>query len=402
MHTSARKGSALGFLPLSFRLLLPLGAFLLFLLLASPASAAEAGLFTENGKTYYRQEDGSLLTSGSIQIGKYLYTFKASGVLKKKARVYKAKWILQDGKYYWRRTNGKILQRTGMVTLKGAVYYINPDHSRYSGFQTVKGKLYYFREKNGKRLAHTGWKKIGKKTYYFLKNHSAAVGKTKIEGNEYYFDEKGALVTNERYYKIDGKYYHISKKGVLSPVIEEDDGGFYDGSSSHGDPYGEDDNDGYDGYDDEDGGYDDEDEGEYSRPSGSGAAGMCYALAEDFVERHAPSGSAYDRYYTCFKYMLSHQTFVVRPASFYDFGGTDWAYHLAINFLESGLVGDCHGFACAVAAVGSVLGYSPTVVVTAQDHSYVVIGGRYLDNMGPQFFSTESHAQYRTTYTASF
>ena len=374
-------------------LLLPLLGLILILSLSLTVSGAEAGLGKENGKTVYYQEDGTLLKNGSVQIGNYLYTFDANGYLKKKARVYKAKWILQDGKYYWRRTNGKILQRTGKVTLNGSVYFISKDHSRYSGFQTIKGKLYYFREKNGKRISVPGWKSIKGKKYYLTKKYTLAVGRTKIDGDYYYFNKKGALVTNKTYYKVDGKYYHINKKGVMRPVVDTDMG-FSDGSDLDDD----DDDSGY-GRDD-----DEEDEDDYSYGGGGdgGLSGECYALAESFVRRYAPSGSAYDRFHTCFNVLLGQQTFVVRPASFYNFGSPGWAYRLAINYFESGLVGDCHCFACAVAAVGSVLGYSPTVVVTAQDHSYVVVNGRYLDNMGPQFFSTTDHSGYQTRYTAQF
>ena len=368
-------------------LLMPLLGLVLILSLSLCVSGAQAGLTTENGKTVYRQEDGTLLKNGSIQIGKYKYTFDSKGYLKKKTRVYKAKWILQDGKYYWRRENGKILQKTGQVTLNGSVYFLNADHSRYTGFQTIKDKIYYFRDTDGKRMHVPGWKTIQGKRYYLTKKCNLAVGKTKIDGNYYYFDKNAALVTNETYYKIDGKYYHINKKGVLTPVVDEDMG-FSDGSN-------------FDDDDDDDSGYGrDDDDDDY--PYGDGLAGECYALAENFVRRYAPSGSAYDRFHTCFNVLLGGQTFVVRPASFYSFGSPGWAYRLAISYFESGLVGDCHCFACAVAAVGRVLGYSPTVVVTAQDHSYVVVDGRYLDNMGPQFFSTVDHSGYRTTYTASF
>lgn len=77
-------------------------------------------------------------------------------------------WCVVDG--LWRfYEEGTVV--TGMVTLDGITYFVNPD-----------GTL------------HTGWLEADKKTYYFFENGAAACGVQTIDDEQYFFGQSGAMV----------------------------------------------------------------------------------------------------------------------------------------------------------------------------------------------------------------
>lgn len=188
------------------------------------------------------------------------------------------------GKYYLYDSSGKRVNKTGWVsaysyaehlekgeTFKSTTvwYYLNSDHSVYTGWKKIGGKWYYFQDKNkqygvqGDRpgLMSTGiikvkskwyiltdsgmktgwyknydgkwyfasksgavylkgWHTIGGKKYYFSPMYGykgwpgyMRTGWVKLKGKWYYFGSNGAMRTG--WQKVSGKWYYLNKKGVM-------------------------------------------------------------------------------------------------------------------------------------------------------------------------------------------
>ena len=254
-------------------------------------------------------------------------------------------------KYYFRKKDGTVLKKRGMVKIGKYYYYLNRDHSRFSGFKKVKKKLFYFRQKNGRRLEKTGWVTISGKKYYFLKNHSAVTGIRKIKKKRYFFGKDGSLQISKTGLSWKGKYYNTDRHGVVSRA--------------------------------------------------SALQVQCKQAAWRYINAHSsPGQSAMERYRSCFNYLESYLNFHPRGFSYYDFSNPEWPYAFALDVFNHGLTGDCFGFACCMAVIGKELGFHPTVIVAKEDHAFVVVNGLYIDNDGNMFFSSRSHAQYTPYRTA--
>ena len=134
--------------------------------------------------------------------------------------------------------------------------------------------------------------------------------------------------------------------------------------------------------------------GEKQSPAQAQAA----KLARKFIDQHSSaSQSAYQRFRTCWQWLLSYMYY--RPKSFdpADFEGEDWPYRYVISVLSGTPTGNCYGFACTTAAIAKELGFQPTVIVMTLDHAVVEIDGRYYDNMGGGLFGASQ--PYHKNYT---
>lgn len=255
----------------------------------------------------------------------------------------KGTWILKNGKYYYSGNDGKILKKCGMVKIGKYYYYLTKNYSRATGFRKVKGSWYYFNKKTGRRYEKVGWKTIKKKKYYFQKNHAVATGVTKIGGKKYSFSAKGVLEKNKRPFKFGSKYYRTDDNGVLI--------------------------------------------------KSSKLQAQCSEVTWKFINAHSnASMSNAARFRACFNYMEAYSVFHYRPFNAALFKGKEWKYRMTIQMLRDH-DGDCHHFACSIASIARELGYHPYVVVTAGDHSFVMIDGKYYDNMGA-LFGASSHSAY--------
>ncbi len=76
--------------------------------------------------------------------------------------------------------------------------------------------MYYFTEKTG--VLRKGWLTLGNTKYYLNKDGSRFSGIRSIGGKKYYFQKNGELLTNEKCYEINGKFYNIDKDGVMKEV----------------------------------------------------------------------------------------------------------------------------------------------------------------------------------------
>lgn len=105
----------------------------------------------------------------------------------------------------------------------------------------------------------------------------------------------------------------------------------------------------------------------------------------------------------CFNYIIGYNRFVgsmdPTPA---EFKSRRWVYKYAVQMFENGLTGNCYGMASAVAAVAKELGYQPYVITLAEGHSFVMINGRYYDNMYGALFDAASRPSYVAQYKIKF
>ncbi len=238
------------------------------------------GLQTIDGKTYYLNEDGSLLKNGKVSQGDTVYCFDGKGQLEKSYKPVEPGWVQRSGKYYWRLEDGTYFKeggwqtlggkryfldqksgfrRTGWLTYNKKQYYLNPStgimvkgavklkgkiyvlasngvkvkkgwatigpNTYYvlpktgcaaTGWKTLKGKKYYFIP-SAKGKRAEGWRKIGGSKYYFVKNTGVMKkGILKLSGKQYYFGKNGKLVVSKKFYVIGKKSYKINKKGELT------------------------------------------------------------------------------------------------------------------------------------------------------------------------------------------
>ena len=190
------------------------------------------GLKEVDGKKYYFEPSGEIpgkMAEGWKEIEKQTYYFvPETGQMK-------LGWSTIDGKKYyfekdghqttgWRSLGGKkyyFVPKTGQMklgwsTIDGKKYYFEKDGNQTTGWRSIGGKMYYFTEKTG--VLRKGWLTLGNTKYYLNKDGSRFSGIRSIGGKKYYFQKNGELLTNEKCYEINGKFYNIDKDGVMKEV----------------------------------------------------------------------------------------------------------------------------------------------------------------------------------------
>ena len=220
--------------------------------LAEKGRRTEGWLIQKEGKYYLDPETGVLVTGPKEVDGKKYY-FEPSGEIPgkmaegwkeiEKQTYYfvpetgqmKLGWSTIDGKKYyfekdghqttgWRSLGGKkyyFVPKTGQMklgwsTIDGKKYYFEKDGNQTTGWRSIGGKMYYFTEKTG--VLRKGWLTLGNTKYYLNKDGSRFSGIRSIGGKKYYFQKNGELLTNEKCYEINGKFYNIDKDGVMKEV----------------------------------------------------------------------------------------------------------------------------------------------------------------------------------------
>ncbi len=210
----------------------------------------EPGWVKKEDGYYWQKEDGTILTeSGWKELDGKKYFLEEGGRRAEgwkeieKQRYYfvpetgqmKLGWSTIDGKKYyfekdghqtigWRSLGGKkyyFVPKTGQMkvgwsTIDGKKYYFEKDGSQTTGWRSLGGKTYYFVPKTGQMKV--GWSTIDGKKYYFEKSGIRFSGIRSIGGKKYYFQKNGELLTNEKCYEINGKFYDIDKDGVMKEV----------------------------------------------------------------------------------------------------------------------------------------------------------------------------------------
>ncbi len=257
--------------------------------------------------------------------------------------------VTVKGKYYWKQEDGKLRTKGGWYEVGKNRYYLEKGGACVVGFKKIGGKLFYFTSK-GALAQKTGWLKGPNYTYYYYKDHSLAYGYKKIGSKNYFFTtDKGRLVKNKRAVRSLGVYYVTDAKGVATKI--------------------------------------------------SNVRGDCMRAAQRFINLHSSSSQSKEaRFRSCFNYLNAYMRYspgyFSMNADYAKIREVDWQYKLALELFNSSVLrGNCHRFACCVGAIAAELGYKPTIIATTGDHSFVMINGRYYDNMGSKFGSS-THSSY--------
>ena len=245
-----------------------------------------------------------------------------------------------SAKYYYYQEDGTLLKKRGLQVIKGKTYFLAKDYSRYSGFMKVKGSIYYF-QKNGVRYEKPGWATIAKKQYYFLKDFSLATGAQKVDKKWYYFGTDGVMQRNSKPFVYKGKYYRTDDDGICYQVSE--------------------------------------------------AQAKASIATWKFINKYSSPGSSNAaRFRACFNRLLGYMHYRPGYIKMSEPCAKDGVYKCVLKVLNNNVTGNCHGFACTVAACAKELGYEPYVLVLTCDHSLVLIKGGYYDNMGGGKFGASS------------
>ena len=217
-----------------------------------------SGLFQENEKNlYYLEKDGTVVMNDTRIVENVKYYFGADGKCEKQESVQDAGWVKKEDGYYWQKADGTFLEESGWKELDGKRYFLAEKGRRTEGWKeidkqkyyfvpgtgqmkigmsTIDKKTYYFdregrqvygwRSYKGKKyyfVPGTGQMKIGMSTidgkkYYFDREGRQVYGCKSYRGKKYYFQKNGELLTNEKCYEINGKFYNIDKDGVMKEV----------------------------------------------------------------------------------------------------------------------------------------------------------------------------------------
>lgn len=151
--------------------------------------------FNNNGKWYYADAQGNILTGSQTIDGVHVY-FDSYGV--------QAKDTVLDG-YYYDKDSGarKELPRDQFIKIGDDLYYLSSNGR--TGEITIDGKDYYI-EQNGRVLR-------GSFNVY--------------QEPPYYDDETGEAVKKTGFVKSDGRWYYIEEDGKKAKGLKEIDGKLY-------------------------------------------------------------------------------------------------------------------------------------------------------------------------------
>ena len=220
--------------------------------------------FNNNGKWYYADAQGNILTGPQTIDGVHVY-FDSYGV--------QAKDAIAEGYYYDKDSGARhAAPRKQFIKAGGKLYYLDDDNKINSGYKKIDGKDYfitgygevlrgefgpygyepYYDSETGAAVRQRGFVKSGRDWYYLDDEGNKALGLAKIDGNLYYFSnpvatkyrmgeqvkgklvrpyeflhynrspydnpayyfdaETGAAVTNQFVY-ADGHWYYFGKDG---------------------------------------------------------------------------------------------------------------------------------------------------------------------------------------------
>ncbi len=246
----------------------------------------------------------------------------------------KPEWIKKKGKYYYRQSDGTILNTKGIVKIEKYKYYLGKGGKRLTGLRKSDGKWYYFSPKNGRMVVKAGWKKIGGKKYYIQKGGVLATGVKKIGKTRYGFTDKGALRGFSKPFKYKGKWYRTNKKGKAEKLTD--------------------------------------------------MQVKCSKETWKFIDKYTTSKmSKKEKFRTLFNVMEAGN-YVPGCIDRSETDPKDFPYSITYKVLTTGKY-NCYGFACTIASIAKELGYEPYVIVMDYDHAVVRIKGKYYDNMGARF-----------------
>lgn len=193
----------------------------------------ETGFWTENGHTYYYQNDVKVVSAWVEAEGKQYYfdangymvtdrrvinnalcTFNADGSLASREELSSYNGFLSIGGKTYFYENGTVA--TGWRNVSDKWYYFEADGAMVTRNKTINSVYYQF---NGDGTLRCGtWKTSKNGTSYYYAG-SSVKGLQIIDGIIRYFDLKGHMVTNTTV-EVDGVTYIFDESGVGSVYVE--------------------------------------------------------------------------------------------------------------------------------------------------------------------------------------
>ncbi|MGI5893172.1 MAG: leucine-rich repeat domain-containing protein [Candidatus Merdivicinus sp.] len=146
----------------------------------------------ENGKTYYFLDSNGTYASGTHSIDGKTYTFDQFGVLNGSGSSSSTNngWITENGSTYYEDQNGT--RKKGWLWLENSWYYLDPTTgARKTGWQWIGNTWYYLDPQTGKMA--TGWLQLGQNWYYLTSSGAMVTGNQTIDGKTYTFNSSGVL-----------------------------------------------------------------------------------------------------------------------------------------------------------------------------------------------------------------
>lgn len=247
----------------------------------------------------------------------------------------KPQWIRKNGNYYYRQSDGTILQKKGIVRIDKYRYYLGSDGRRLTGIRKDGKKRYYFSKKNGRLVEKAGWLKIKGKKYYIQKGGVLATGIKKIKKKSYGFTSEGVLRGFSKPFKYKGKWYRTNKKGVAERLTS--------------------------------------------------MQVKCSKLTRNYIDKYTSSKMSNKKKLRVLFNKLIAGNYVMGYIARKEIEPKNFQYSVAYKVLANNGKYNCYGFACTVASIAKELGFEPYVIVMDEDHAVVMIDGKYYDNMGAKF-----------------
>lgn len=271
--------------------------------------------------------------------------------------------------------------KSGLVRERGSLYFYRNGEPVKNSLIKTGGKIFYF-DSNGRAFTNR-WRKVNDDWYFFKKKGRAAVGSIKINKKFRVFNRFGHLciAKKKKTVKVNKKKFLVIKNGYAAHgwfsyknrMLHVRKNGSFDRRKKCG----------------------------YIPMNGKGFAKnaeqvQAMLLARRFIQKHTdPGDSNLRKFEKCFRIIIACTSYVGdwRPQGF---GEKGWQYRSAIEMFSFGLTGDCYGVSCAVAAVAKDLGFQPYVIWATCSHAFVIVDGKYYDNMHGAVFGATSHVPYTT------
>lgn len=264
---------------------------------------------------------------------------------------------------------------------------------------TPKPKNGLIKEKSGYRYyvknkpLKSTWKKISNRYYWFKSNgYAAQNGSCLVKGKYYVFDEKARRLAPKKssVVKVKTTRYFVTTKGTpVSAGWREYNGKMYyvykDGKCAANKTV------------------------EGIKCTKDGYASnlnqvKCKLAARKFIAQHTTSKMTKEqKLRACFNYIVGYNRFVgnMSPTK-QEFKTKTWVYKYGLQMFQNGLTGNCYGISSSFAAVAKELGYQPYVITIPEGHGFVMINGRYYDNMYGALFNASTRPAYKVLQKIKF
>lgn len=156
---------------------------------------------------FYLDETSGLMKTGWVLVNHNWYYLDLSGVMQ-------TGWLFLDNTWYWLEPSG--LMATGFKLVNGALYHFSQSGSMSTGWFVDDGTWYCA---NATGAIRAGWFYYGSNWYWLDPNNNGAMllGFQTVNGSIYYLDPDsgGALECNAWIFSQDGSAYYACGSGAI-------------------------------------------------------------------------------------------------------------------------------------------------------------------------------------------